>query len=164
MKQPVEYSEIQPQKWWMWALMAGISAIFIFGTIWQVVLGNTFGNNPVSDAVLIITTVIMLIYSITMSTPKLKTCINNVGVYVRYFPFSLKSAFFAWDDIEKVRVVTYNALSQYGGWGVRHGYKKKAYIVSGKYGLELELKNGRKILIGTQNPEELEKIISKLAD
>jgi hypothetical protein len=47
-------------------------------------------------------------------------------------------------------------LAEYGGWGVK-GFsgKNRAYNISGNIGLQLTLKNGYKILIGTNNQEKL---------
>ncbi len=46
--------------------------------------------------------------------------------------------------------------------GIRYGPKGTAYNVSGKIGLQLELKNGKKILIGTRKPEEIENLLHHL--
>ena len=53
---------------------------------------------------------------------------------------------------------------EYGGWGIRTISLKKniAYTISGDKGLQIELKDGKKILLGTQNPEEVEKIVSQI--
>jgi hypothetical protein len=42
----------------------------------------------------------------------------------------------------------------YGGWGIKRGIGGLAYNVSGNQGLQLVLTDGRKILIGTQKPEQ----------
>jgi len=52
-------------------------------------------------------------------------------------------------------VLTYSPISDYGGWGIRYGSIGKAYNVSGNRGVQLELLNGERILIGSQKPEEL---------
>ena len=42
----------------------------------------------------------------------------------------------------------------YGGWGVRFIRSGRAYTVSGNLGVQLELSNGKGLLIGTQDPDE----------
>jgi len=37
-----------------------------------------------------------------------------------------------------------------------------AYNISGNMGLQLELKNGKKILLGTRKPTELEDVLKKV--
>ena len=58
-------------------------------------------------------------------------------------------------DIEKMEVITYRPIIDYGGWGVRFGRKGMAYNVSGNIGLLISRKNGKTILIGTQKPDEM---------
>lgn len=64
----------------------------------------------------------------------------------------------------KAYVRTYDALSEYGGWGLKGGAlwnnsKGKAINVSGNIGIQLELKNGKKLLIGTQKKKEAENVL-----
>jgi hypothetical protein len=52
---------------------------------------------------------------------------------------------------------------EYGGWGYRVGGKKSgiAFNVSGNMGVQIELKNGKKILLGTRKPKEAEEALKK---
>jgi len=51
-----------------------------------------------------------------------------------------------------------------GGWGIRWGSARygSAYNVSGNQGVLFELKNGKKFLLGTQNPASIKSALSKL--
>ncbi|NVL91956.1 MAG: hypothetical protein HWN71_02845 [Desulfobacterales bacterium] len=55
--------------------------------------------------------------------------------------------------------MTYNPLKDYGGWGIRYGRGGRAYNVSGNRGVYLELSNGKSLLIGSLQPEELARAI-----
>jgi hypothetical protein len=91
---------------------------------------------------------------------RLHTRINSTGIYYRFFPFHLKKKALLWDDVATATVRKYSPLGEYGGWGVRYGFKSgTAYNVSGNTGLQLVLKNGKKILIGTLKPEELQTVL-----
>jgi len=57
--------------------------------------------------------------------------------------------------VEAAEVRKYKPISEYGGWGLRYGFKGKAYTVSGKTGLQLYMRAGKNILFGTSRPEEL---------
>lgn len=161
-RKEIEFYEHQFQsQCWAWILMIAINAIFIVGFVWQVLLGNTFGNNPMSDAGLIITTALIFAFSAFLLSSNLNTYINNDGVYVRYFPFHRKSKFWSWNDVQAASIINYRPITQFGGWGIRTNFKTKAYTVSGTCGLLLILKDGRKILIGTKQPDEIETIIKK---
>lgn len=51
---------------------------------------------------------------------------------------------------------TYRPIREYGGWGVRRGWKGGwAYNVRGRRGVQLGLEDGGSILIGSQRAEEL---------
>ena len=96
----------------------------------------------------------------------LRTWVNEEGVFVKVFPFFLKYKFFPWDMISKAYVRKYNPIWEYGGWGIKfkRGFRFRniAYSVRGNRGLQLELIDGRRILIGTRKPVEMEEVLRKL--
>ncbi|MCB0473313.1 MAG: hypothetical protein KDC69_02350 [Flavobacteriaceae bacterium] len=72
-----------------------------------------------------------------------------------------------WNDLGKVFIRKYNPVLEYGGWGVRLNYYRKrgrAFNVSGNIGLQLILKNGKKILIGTHKEYEMKQVLSTYKD
>lgn len=92
----------------------------------------------------------------------LDTKIDRIGIQYRFFPFQLAHRQITWEQVDEVCIREYDALIEYGGWGARYSNRGNACIVSGKYGLQMELSDGRKILISTQRPIELETIILQL--
>ncbi|WP_412560237.1 hypothetical protein [Winogradskyella sp. MIT101101] len=96
---------------------------------------------------------------------KLTTRIDEKGIHYKFFPFHWKFKTLEWHDINEAYVRTYDALSEYGGWGFKGGplWKKskgRAINVSGDIGIQLELKNGKKLLIGTQKKAEAESVLA----
>jgi hypothetical protein len=103
--------------------------------------------------------VAFLIGNITLTTK-----IDEQGVHYRFFPFHLKFKHVSWHELENCYVRTYNPISEYGGWGYRISFLRKkgrAFTVNGKTGLQLELKNGKKILLGTQKGKDITRIIER---
>jgi hypothetical protein len=93
---------------------------------------------------------------------KLKTRIDENGIQYQFSPFRLKYELLTWEDISKVYLRKYDAISEYGGWGIKFsffGRKSKSYTAKGNIGLQIELKNGNKVLIGTQKKDELQRAI-----
>jgi hypothetical protein len=87
---------------------------------------------------------------------QLKTKINEKEISYQLLPFHLKEKIFIWDEIAEANIRKYSPILEYGGWGYRYNFKNgKAFNISGNMGLQLVLKNGKKILIGTNKPEEL---------
>jgi Na+/melibiose symporter-like transporter len=82
--------------------------------------------------------------------------IEKEGIYIRYFPFHFKPLFFNWSEIDHFELRKYNPLSEYGGWGLKGSKNNRAYNVSGDMGLQITLKSGRKLLVGTANPKKME--------
>lgn len=57
-------------------------------------------------------------------------------------------------EIREVESVVYRPLRDYGGWGIR-GIPVAALNARGNRGVRLVRSDGRKLLIGSQKPEEL---------
>lgn len=96
---------------------------------------------------------------------KLYTRIDEQGVHYRFFPFHLKLKTIIWHEISKAYVRRYDAISEYDGWGLKGGFfwrksKGIAINVSGDIGIQLELKNGKKILIGTQLENRAKQVLN----
>ena len=86
---------------------------------------------------------------------KLKTRIDEKGIHYQFFPFHFSARSIAWSELKSAETRKYDAITEYGGWGLKGGFfwrksKGVAYNVSGDIGIQLEYKNGKKILIGTQ--------------
>jgi hypothetical protein len=83
--------------------------------------------------------------------------VDSRNITVRYYP--LMSREIPLLDIDHFEARQYSALKEYGGWGIRGGSQKKAYNVYGNEGVELTLRDGSKIMIGSQRAEALEGIL-----
>ena len=136
----------------------------VYGIIQQLFLNQPFGDKPMSDGGLLFFTFVMLCFSILIFLFKLTTKIDEIGIHYQFFPihFSLKTI--NWSELKAAKVRTYLPLSEFGGWGFRSGFfgnkgKGKAINVSGDIGIQLEFKNGQKLLIGTQKQTEAKSVL-----
>ena len=93
---------------------------------------------------------------------KLITRVTNQGISVQFMPLHRKPVMFLFSDIREHSLRTYRPIIEFGGWGIKRGSGGLAYNVSGNKGLQLVLKDGRKILIGTQKPEHLKSAIDSI--
>jgi hypothetical protein len=66
-------------------------------------------------------------------------------------------------EIEQFEPRIYRPLMDASGWGVHYSFTGKgwAYNVSGDRGVQIKLKNGKWLLIGSQKPDELAKAIAE---
>lgn len=142
------------QGYW-WLLLGLLTAIPFVGIFRQIILGIPFGNNPMPDVGLIIFAVSMVLMLLFFSMLKLKTTITDEGIKARFFPLANK--FWSWEEIEEAELIDYGFV---GGWGIRYGTKHgTVYNVNGSKGLAVRLKNGNKVVIGTQEPELLKQAL-----
>lgn len=146
-------------QWWIW-LILGLS-IFSLGYLFYLeiknheVLTDSARLRQAVAGIIVIAVIFLLFISV-----QLKTTITNKGITFTYFPFILKSRTYLWEDIDKVYTRTYSPIWEYGGWGLRYGFKNgMAYNVSGNQGIQIILKTGKKVLIGTKKTEEVNRIL-----
>ncbi len=105
---------------------------------------------------LIVIGLILMVFFLT-----LKTKIDKEKIEITFRPLINKPKIYKWSDIERAYVRKYKPIWEYGGWGIRYRWNSRAYNVSGNYGLQLHLKSGKKVLIGTQKPGELSKFLEE---
>ena len=151
---------------WLWILLLVSAAIglsvFGYGVVEQLVLKRPWGNRPMSDTALILTSASVAAFIIGMVylfyTLKLITCVDEKGIFIQFYPFPAKLMPFA--EVDSCEARTYRPLSEYGGWGIKYGRSGKAYNISGDRGAQLVLKNGKRVLIGSQRADELASAIN----
>ena len=160
--QEVQFREIQQFKQrLLWILLLGTSVFVVtffgYGMIKQIVFRQMWGSRPMSNIALAIVGPGIMLFVIGLTylfySLKLITEVRNDGLYIRFFPLSHRIIPF--ENIKSCEVRTYSPIKEYGGWGIRYGRKGKAYNVSGNSGVQLELSEGKPLLIGSQKPEEL---------
>jgi hypothetical protein len=82
--------------------------------------------------------------------------VTGPALHVQLWPFHLTAPVeIRVDDIESAEARTYSPIREYGGWGLRSGRSGQAYNSHGDRGVQLVMKNGQRILIGSQRPDEL---------
>ncbi|WP_177761203.1 hypothetical protein [Flavobacterium sp. I3-2] len=138
---------------WLWAIILITTPISILPIV------NSSEVNLVSLLICLVPTLLIIILFLVMN---LKTSINQKSIDIQFFPFIRKPKSFLWDDIQKIELKKYQPLVEYGGWGIRGLGDDKAYNIKGNIGLKLFLKNGKKVMIGTQNPKNLNKVIAEI--
>jgi hypothetical protein len=84
--------------------------------------------------------------------------IDAQGISFKFKPFHRIHRMIKWDEIQSIQVKEYSPLFEYGGWGIKHTSFGKnsnvAYNISGNKGILIVLKNGKTIMLGTQNEKE----------
>jgi len=108
-----------------------------------------YGFNWIAFAVLIILGVCLVLFA------TLTVVIEEDVLEIRFGPGAIRKKFLL-KDIESCQVMK---NPWYYGWGIRltpHGW---LYNVSGSYAVQVKMRTGKKYQIGTDVPNELEKVI-----
>lgn len=120
-------------------------------------------NATISTNRYVISLVTIIISLSTIFFFKLTTRIDEKGIHYQFFPFHFKLRIINWNEVSKAYVRTYNPILDYGGWGLKGRWSKpkgKAINVSGDVGIQLELKNGKKLLVGTKKENNAKSVLA----
>lgn len=130
-----------------------VSGIVLFGVVLAVLTVQGKLEPPPMKQTLWSLWAIMALLDGFLASISMRTQILPEGIVVCCLPLRFLKRRIAWDEIERIYARTYRPLLEYGGWGIRRGKSGTAYNMRGNQGIQIELRNGRKILIGTQQPE-----------
>ena len=167
------YKEIQRFKsFWIWVLLIVpmLIPIILFANelILYITNPGLINNDYESFREILIGGIVVFIACggsiLLFVSMKLEIYVKSDGLYYRFFPFNIKFKKINNDQLKNFEIRIYNPIKEYGGWGIKMTTKKKgwAYTMSGKIGLQLYLKDGRNILVGTQKPEILKSALNSI--
>ena len=128
---------------WLWVLL-GIETVAMFLPL--LITGQPWYMFLVMGCIMVLTLSIM-------GSLKLRTRIDDEGIHYRMIPFHRKDQTIPWAEIDSVHVRKYSPIVEYGGWGMRYGRNGRALNVKGDQGIQVIKKNGKRILIGTQQAD-----------
>jgi hypothetical protein len=144
---------------WLWGLLLG--TLLVLGAAFVLVVVQAPDQAGLLQALagLGVGLLVVLGVAALMYMLRLSVWLDREHLHVRFWPLVRKDI--PLQDIVRWEARTYRPILEYGGWGVRFSWKGMAYNVSGNRGVQLELANGRRILIGSQRAEELAMAISQ---
>ena len=153
MSDKIAFRESQSMRqWWLWAFVLGVQAIsFIL----------VFREEGISTGILLWIIIPMFGINGLLYFAKLVTEVREEGIYLRFIPFHFKWVKIDYTNIEQYESIKYNPMRDYGGWGIKWGREGKAYNISGNLGVKLMLNDGKRIMIGSQRPDQMVEAISK---
>ena len=145
-------------QWWMWALIS----IAPFAILLIVYFASEEVRSKTTEWLLSVIGTCVLLPLVLFLSMRLDTKITPEGIHYRFRPFHLRDRAIPWSEIAKVYLRIYRPIAEYGGWGIKGGFGSgTAYNVKGNLGLQIELKSGKRILLGTQRGTEIEKSLAR---
>lgn len=135
---------------WIYFILAVTSLV----TLW--LTRNDYDLQPL-HLMIVFTPILIVIYLVEFS--KLYTSISKDGIQYRFKPYQRSAKLITWNDIKSIEVKKYNPIKDYGGWGVRRGRAGKGYNTQGNIGIFIHTSEQKTLMIGTQEPEAVKRII-----
>ncbi len=150
------FREVQRFRSWIFYLPIAIVTVVVWWKFYeQVIRGRPQGTEPLPNwAAWTLAIVFGLGFPAFAFLVRLVTEVVPGELSVRLYPF--RTVRFPVADIRSLEVREYSPLREFGGWGVRVGPGGKAYNAYGNLGVQLVLADGRRVLVGSQRPQELE--------
>ena len=120
----------------------------------QLIWNHPWGNPPTTNGDLLFLTALLLFVYLRLITVRLVTELRPGQLSVAMKGL-WRRTHVSIADIRVAAPVEYDPVTEYRGYGVRSGPRGEAYIASGREAVQLVLLDGRKLLIGSQRPQEL---------
>lgn len=151
----VVFHEVQPLRQRHTRIVLAVPPVaLLFIAVRQIAWHQPWAHPPMSNADLIFLSILLTAVYIRLITVRLVTELRAAELFVglrgfwrvRRVPLTI---------IHSARAVCYDPVSDYRGYGIRSGTHGLGYIAHGNRGVELELIDGSRLLVGSQRPDEL---------
>ena len=138
---------------WLWIILFFLAIIpislLVFGKDFKLVASGDYIG------------VTVMLLPIIIYLAELRVEVSEDGLKYQFFPFHIKVYEIRFADIDSFKELIYSPLKDYGGWGMKYSFSGIAYNVSGNKGVKIFLKNGKKVLFGTQKPHKFFEALNK---
>ena len=138
------------RRWW-W-LLVGAAATLVLPLALA-------AQKPQAMKALLIALPLLLLVLAGLCLVKLTVRVDSAGIHYQYVPFINRWRHWPWSEFRQVAPRTYSPLGDYSGWGLRGLPGNLAYNVWGTAGLQLVFGSGNRLLLGTQQPAELHRVL-----
>ena len=134
-----------------WILVAGIW----IASIWNIYKNGISAEHNIYDILILL--ILPLTITLLLFLFRLSIKIDKEFFMFKMFPFHWHFRKIKLNEISNATVKEYNTDRTFHGWGMGIQWNKnyRSYTVNGYKGVEISLKKGKEIFIGTQQPESL---------
>ncbi len=122
--------------------------------VWQVGFGHKMGRYPISNGGLTVLSVLLWAVYLRLVTVRLSTEVGETEIRVRMKGFRRRRSI-PLDGVRGVKIVTYDPVKDFGGYGIRTTKSGVAMVARGNRGVRLEMRDGTMTVIGSQRAEAL---------
>jgi hypothetical protein len=157
---------------WVWFLFVPFSLLLflplLYGLYWQLMRGQPWGNEPMSDeGLLILFLAAMASWACVMwilLSVSLETRVDEEGIHFKFFPHRPQWTLIRKQDIASYEIRRKRNFFEGGIIGYHRNIltKTRSMTIRGRVHLQLLLVNGQKFNIGTQDPDGMERAMRRL--
>lgn len=164
----ITFSERQRfSNWILWLILLSISVAAWFWFIGSVVLQTSSelaaGENLTPAWFIVLVWVILgVAVPVFVYMLRFDLKIENAEIKLQYFPFHMKPKVLQIKQIQNYKIVRFDALGDYGGWGVRKKKNTIGYITASGRGVIVLLEDNMQLTLGTDQPKDLYIAIDKI--
>lgn len=138
------------------AILGLLVAAFLVVAVVTIV--ELVAGQPAEVWLTVVGPLVVLVVAVLLSLSHLDVDVTDEGVTIA-FRYVWPARRIAFSEIVGLEARRYSPVLEYGGWCVRVGPKGWAYITTGNQGVQLRLRKGLPVLIGSAHAHELEAAI-----
>jgi hypothetical protein len=146
----VFHEEQRFRNWWAWALLAIADAPLVAVLVLTRTISYSLG---LAAIVVTLVAALFLVARLVVDVTADEITIS--------FHFLWPTRRIRMPDITRAHATKYNSLLEYGGYGVRLGFKGWAFNTGGNEGVLVETNDGKRVMIGSRRAKELEDAIAR---
>jgi hypothetical protein len=124
---------------------------------WQIVSSRRHHDDPLFLLVMMPSLATVVLLGVLLALWSLTVELRQDELVIHLRPLIKRRIFLR--EIESCDARTYRPLREYLGWGWRYGPSGHALTVRGTRGVQLVLRSGERLLVGSDRPEELARAI-----
>lgn len=157
------YEEQQKlRQWYVWLILVLsllLSIGFLVNSFVNYMEGAPGASSFIVLAVLIL--FICLFFVISTAGSRLNVVATKEAIHFQWIPLNNKFNKVNWQNVKSIQMIRYKSM----GYGMRISEKYGSiYNAFGGYAINIITRGGNQFLVGTSNPNELEKILLELKD
>ncbi len=150
------YTETQRfSQWWLWACL-GLADILLLSLVLRAFADQA---DPPTRGISLVALLFLAALTLLALVLRMDTKVDTEGVASRWRPLQRRFRKILWTDITAAEVIRY----RFGRLGIHRSPRfGEVQRMGGSQGLLLTLANGRKLLLGTREPERLAALLDRV--